>query len=65
MAAVITSKKITLLPSDINYLTKQCNYTRIYTPHSHNSWWLVLGWVITKEDHLLLLLDHQNVYICI
>jgi len=39
-----------------NYLTKQLHaHTNACT---HNSWWLVLGWVITKEDDLLLCIDY-------
>ena len=36
----------------IKYLTKQYTrtYTRIHTYCTHNRWWLVLGWVTTKED---------------
>ena len=31
------------------YQTKQNTHT---LPHcTHNKWWLVLGWVTTKEDH--------------
>ena len=31
------------------YQTKQCTHT---LPHcTHTRWWLVLGWVTTKEDH--------------
>ena len=31
------------------YQIKQCTHT--LTHCTHNIWWLVLGWVTTKEDH--------------
>ena len=44
---------------DIKYLTKQ--YTRTYTHvHcTHTIWWLVLGWVTTKEDHPILPIEYN------
>ena len=46
MSAVITGKK---LDRYNKYQTKQCTHTLINC--THNIWWLVLGWVTTKEDH--------------
>jgi len=41
-----------------NYQTKQL-HAHTYTC-THNSWWLVLGWVTTKEYHPLRRLDRQT-----
>ena len=35
---------------DIKYLTIAV-HTQTHIHYTHNSWWLVLGWVTTKEDH--------------
>ena len=53
MSSVITGKKITLLPRWTAIINTRQSSTRTHTlPHcTHNSWWLVLGWVTTKEDH--------------
>ena len=41
--------KITLLPRWTAIINTSSS-TRTHTL-THNSWWLVLGWVTTKEDH--------------
>ena len=53
MSAVITGKKNTLLPRWTAIINSGQSSTRTHTlPHcTHNSWWLVLGWVTTKENH--------------
>ena len=38
-------------------------YTRTHTHCTHISWWSVLGWVTTKEDHPLLWFDAQSIEI--
>ena len=43
------------------YQTKQ--YTHTLTHCAHNSWWPVLGWVTTKEDHPLLWFDGSTIEI--
>ena len=44
---------------DIKYLTKQ--YTLTYTYTAHTIWWLVLGWVTTKEDNPLLPIEYNSI----
>jgi len=61
-AAVITSKKLLCYQDGPQYLTpdKQYKHTQTHThthartharASTHKSWWLVLGWVTTKEGH--------------
>ena len=51
MSAVITVKNYLLTKMDRynKYQTKQ--YTHTLTRYTHFIWWLVLGWVTTKEDY--------------
>ena len=43
--------------------TKQYTRTHAHTHCTHISWWSVLGWVTTKEDHPLLWFDAQSIEI--
>ena len=59
MSAVITGKKylVTKMDRYNKYQTKQF-HTHIHC--THNSWWLLLGWVTTKKYHPLLRFDRQT-----
>ena len=60
MSAVITGKNylVTKMNRYNKYQTKQCKHT--LTHRTHYIWWLVLGWVTTKEDHLCLRIAYTS-----
>ena len=54
MSAVITGKNylVTKMDRYNKYQTKQYTHAHIHFQTAHTTeWWLVLGWVTTKEDH--------------